>query len=1614
MPNVVINALLRVNQTSFQKTEKEAGERFTKMGREAADNFAKGYETAAPRIRKAANSVADATISQARADETARKNRQAYADVTERATKLEEQLSAQRREATRYTETMDAIERDLANTRREANRIDEQAEVLAAKKETQRAKLAKISHELTKEELLLKEAVKDGTLTQKERTEYELAVTIPLAKEKNDATKAQNDLEREYNKTKLELSETTERQTNLENQLKAAKAGVGKASKDADDIETELNKTRERANSLNAASIRQHEDVEKAVRRRTDAIKSLHEAEKAEENRNRSKHSATSNRGGGGVVGSILTDLPFVPGGRAGAIIGGGAITALASVAEAAVTASQTVALLPAVATAAGAAFGTLAIGVSGFSDAIKHMGDPKKFAEDVASLSPAAQQAALEIKALVDGPLGGLKNMIQDKLFAGVAEQFHNLTGQFLPSLQRLTGGLADVFNNMGTSFAGVLSGGQGKFQINDIIDNIVKAFQHLEPVIKPVTDAFLTLTQVGASFLPGLADGISNAANSFANFINTAAQNGSLKDFIQKGIDAASTLGGVLLDIGQKIYQVFGNKSPEEFKATLDGVVDTVKAIADAVVGLSHFINDLLKVITPVTDALGGWENAITLAAGAFGGFKLMAAGAATDVAAAGTAAGTGFASKMQGALRAAGWVAVGTMIAESMTGAIDKVLDTHFSESGVPGSGKWFYNLVTDPSKTLDQTFDPITNAFNPPKPAKAPLPPPVQGPGIGAKLLPNNQMVPGGGGNDLDSLMPAGGPPGPPGLPVGVPNAFDVKPGEKYTDQYKQQYGGSVGPFDPNKPLPVAPGPKPSDKDIRDSLFAKLDPSQFAVDPYAPVAGLAGSTGVGAPGPGGAGPTAASGSTAGGLPPIEYGNGGKPYAPMEYGYHDVDPAEIQKKDYDVRKDARELQDAMMDLAVRQQDGISTQRDLLEAQEKIDDKKQQLNEHQLALAKAQQGDWKKVDDAQAKFGKLGAGLDKDLGFSKGLPGLADNLVRFIGNLATAGTQAKLLMAGAGEPEKTGFGLFGMFGGGLLGGPASVSASASVTAGNNAVAAPYLGAQGGQYGLAAGTNTGGYGSSGPQFPGWVHQVEQMFGVKASTYAGHQETDRNEAGYAPNPGHENRGIDWSGTPQAMQQFADYLKTVAPALEQVIWNGGGIGSGDTVEIAGGRPQPGYFAGDLAGHGNHVHTRQSQPIPLPGGAPMATDPSGMPIGSPDMSSMSSTISGGPLAGLPLPLPVTIVSGTLGMPNAAPGTPGVGTGQGTGPAPGPGGLDFDALAHLEASDDWGNKKNDKYRGGLQFDTPTWNEFRPQGAADDPADATREQQIQAAMNALQSGRTPQSLWPKNFAALGSGLNSTPQGPSSAPALAPTPPPAPAAGGGGGPGLLGGPPVGPPVGGPPLVGPGVGASPVPGLVGPGAGGGPPGLGQPQGAPMPADPVGPMSPAPPPPGGVGWQPSGKGAAGLGGLPMAALSTAASMIPGGGAAAETAMQLINRTVGFAGQAASIGIQGLMETFGVGDDTGIGDISKSWPGRILGGFAGAGAAIPNSAGASKGPLQNQQPTDAKSAGDKAVKDQAAQQGGPTVHIENFTQAPNRNGQQAAKELAYQSYAQGGRG
>jgi len=123
--------------------------------------------------------------------------------------------------------------------------------------------------------------------------------------------------------------------------------------------------------------------------------------------------------------------------------------------------------------------------------------------------------------------------------------------------------------------------------------------------------------------------------------------------------------------------------------------------------------------------------------------------------------------------------------------------------------------------------------------------------------------------------------------------------------------------------------------------------------------------------------------------------------------------------------------------------------------------------------------------------------------------------------------------------------------------------------------------------YGLPRGTAIN-YGS--PGFPPWVGALAARFNLKASTYPGHQENQRGDIGAAPNPQGLNRGIDWVGSPDDMLRFATWLRDTAPAgLEMVIYMH--PNTGEQVWY----PTWVDFSGDVSGHRDHVHTRQSQAL-----------------------------------------------------------------------------------------------------------------------------------------------------------------------------------------------------------------------------------------------------------------------------------------------------------------------------------------------------------------------------------------------------------------------------------
>ncbi|QDB74264.1 tail length tape measure protein [Mycobacterium phage Phineas] len=730
------------------------------------------------------------------------------------------------------------------------------------------------------------------------------------------------------------------------------------------------------------------------------------------------------------------------------------------------------------------------------------------------------------------------------------------------------------------------------------------------------------------------------------------------------------------------------------------------------------------------------------------------------------------------------------------------------------------------------------------------------------------------------NDPDAtgnmLLPPGfrvdaPPPGQPGQPgqAGPSNDVPKRPNDPLLGALWDAQFGNAAP-NPNADAPVAGDPKPIDPTPDGGSGGKdkpsFDPSQWSLDSI-PLGSFPGEEGVTAGAP---------------LVPGSLVGSNMPTGP---GYYEVDPQKVFDAETSRLNAQTSLQNARYRYLEVMADADATEQDKYNARAALISQGRALQSAEMRLLEAQQGTWKKMEGAAKEFAtgmdSLGAALDDDFGLGEGLSGFVENLIKTVGNLAAAPMLAQLNAISQASPIQGGHGLFGMFG------------AQNIAAGKSP--------------LGFGTSSYAYGASalgpaamrpggGPLTISQIDQIAAQFGLTKSS--GDRPGD---------DGYHGQGLagDYSGSPQAMRAFADYMASYyggsllelihdSPGFASNIKNGKGVGKfGDF-----------YTLGQAGRHDDHVH--------------IAAD---------------GRLSGGSGSG---PVPVNVVNGSTLL----------------------SGFNWDAVAAKESGGDWANAdtgRNGHY-GGLQFSPSTWNAYGGQEFAPMPHLATREQQMAVADRTAfygYNGTPPQGLgaWEVitngSTAPAGITVNSRP----------------PAFGGGGALPFMGA--------GAPQAAPFASGSVIAGQ-------------QPTGAP-------------------GAQ--GGGVSGVtGGLTGAALSAGAAgldmLAPGAGQAAQTGIQLANRSIGYLAQLGGIAASGVLETLSFGGSNPNADPFKTLPGRVLAGIAGARPAIPNTAG------QGQQQAQQQANANDPNQHNPGGPPGPLVNIEAVHQAPNQTPDSVANSVANQ--------
>jgi hypothetical protein len=271
---------------------------------------------------------------------------------------------------------------------------------------------------------------------------------------------------------------------------------------------------------------------------------------------------------------------------------------------------TQTVGLLgliPALGAVAGAGIGVLVAAFVGLKDsAVPAVKDMRKALKDIAPAWKRVQEA------------------IRVKLFADVGDEIRQLARVYFPMLERALAGIGDSFNGMFKAFAAELRTPQTLRDTETGLANMKSAMDGLVRGIAPFVRAMRDITVVGSEFLRPFADAMSDASERFAEMVATARADGSLKAWIQTGIDAARTLFGIL---GSVTGIITGIGKAAINAGAVTGIATALKGISDAVNSaagqrrITAFFTDVreaLEKLGPAIEPIGRAFGAIAEALG------------------------------------------------------------------------------------------------------------------------------------------------------------------------------------------------------------------------------------------------------------------------------------------------------------------------------------------------------------------------------------------------------------------------------------------------------------------------------------------------------------------------------------------------------------------------------------------------------------------------------------------------------------------------------------------------------------------------------------------------------------------------------------------------------------------------------------------------------------------------------------------------------------------------------------------------------------------------------------------------------------------------------------
>lgn len=223
------------------------------------------------------------------------------------------------------------------------------------------------------------------------------------------------------------------------------------------------------------------------------------------------------------------------------------------------------VAALPAVALGAVAATNALKLAMSGVGDAFSAaLGDDvEKFNESLEKLSPAAQAAAREVRALKP-QFDELRTSVQNGFFEQIEGEITKTATALSGPLQSGLTNISSAWGRAAQGVLGYLQGAQGVANVKSILAGAEAGVNGLADTTNKLTAGFLRVAaSVSNAFGERFGAAISSAGQRFGDFLQEAGSSGQAVAWVEGALDLFKQLGSILGNVGSILGTVFGGMS-------------------------------------------------------------------------------------------------------------------------------------------------------------------------------------------------------------------------------------------------------------------------------------------------------------------------------------------------------------------------------------------------------------------------------------------------------------------------------------------------------------------------------------------------------------------------------------------------------------------------------------------------------------------------------------------------------------------------------------------------------------------------------------------------------------------------------------------------------------------------------------------------------------------------------------------------------------------------------------------------------------------------------------------------------------------------------------------